>query len=107
MMPTDWVDVCIRGSLDTGELLSRLDDPTVQGAWEDGGEIHLYWAEDRWNRERLASVRAALSEQRTFSFCDTRAGSRLERRMGTFGEAASNRSTNDSPQLGTGRARSE
>ena len=62
MMPTDWVDVCIRGSLDTGELLSRLDDPTVQGAWEDGGEIHLYWAEDQWNPERLASVHAALSD---------------------------------------------
>ena len=62
MMPTDWVDVCIRGSFDTGELLSRLDDPTVQGAWEDGGKIHLYWAEDQWNRERLASVRAALSD---------------------------------------------
>ena len=62
MMPTDWVDVCIRGSFDTGELLSRLDDPTVQGAWEDGGEIHLYWAEDQWNRERLALVRAALSD---------------------------------------------
>jgi len=61
-MPNDWVDVCIRGTLDTGELLSRLDDSTVQGAWEDGGEVHLYWAEDQWNRERLASVRAALSD---------------------------------------------
>ena len=62
MMPTDWVDVCIRSSLDTGELLSRLDDPMVQGAWEDKGEVHLYWAEDHWNGERLASVRATLSD---------------------------------------------
>lgn len=62
MMPHDWVDVCIRGSLDAGELLSRLDDPTVQGAWEDVAEVHLYWARDHWNGERLASVRAALSE---------------------------------------------
>ena len=61
-MPNDWVDVCIHGALDTGELLSRLDDPTVQGAWEDGGEVHLYWAEDHWNGERLVSVRAALSD---------------------------------------------
>ncbi len=61
-MPTDWVDVCIRSSLDTGELLSRLDDPTVQGAWEDGSEIHLYWAEEQWNEERLASVHAVLSD---------------------------------------------
>ncbi len=62
MMPHDWVDVCIRGSLDAGELLSRLDDPTVQGAWEDVDEVHLYWAQDHWNGERLASVCEVLSE---------------------------------------------
>ena len=59
-MTNDWVDVCIGGSLDAEELLSRLDDPTVQGAWEGEGEVHLYWAKDHWNGERLASVRAAL-----------------------------------------------
>lgn len=64
-MSNDWVDVCIRGSLDTGKLLSRLDDPTVQGAWEDGSEVHLYWAEDQWNGERLNSVRTALSDLAT------------------------------------------
>lgn len=61
-MPNDWVDVCILGSLDTGELLSRLNDSTVQGAWEGEGTIHLYWAEDHWNGERLASVRSVLSD---------------------------------------------
>jgi len=66
-MPNDWVDVCIRGSVDTGELLSRLDDPTVQGVWEDGDEVHVYWAEDHWNGDRLASVRAALSDPATAS----------------------------------------
>ncbi|MDF0673440.1 MAG: 50S ribosomal protein L11 methyltransferase [Nitrospira sp.] len=67
MMPHDWVDVCIRGSLDAGELLSRLDDPTVQGAWEDVDEVHLYWAQDHWNGERLASVREAVSNLATAS----------------------------------------
>lgn len=60
-MVNDWVDVCIQDSLDVGELLSRLDDPTLQGAWEEEGVVHLYWAEDQWNDERLASVRRALS----------------------------------------------
>lgn len=60
-MPNDWVDVCIHGSLDTGELLSRLDDAEVQGAWEDDGAVHLYWAEDQWNEARLDSVRSILS----------------------------------------------
>jgi ribosomal protein L11 methyltransferase len=61
-MPTDWVDVCIRGSLDTGELLSRLDDSMVQGAWEDEGVVHLYWAEDQWNDEKLVSVQSVLAD---------------------------------------------
>lgn len=61
-MSNDWVEVCIQERLDAGELLSRLDDSTVQGAWEDGGIIHLYWAENQWNGERLASLRAALAE---------------------------------------------
>jgi len=61
MMVNDWVDVCIHDSLDVGELLSRLDDPFIQGAWEEQGLVHLYWAQDRWNDERLASLRGVLS----------------------------------------------
>lgn len=61
-MPNDWVDVCIHGSFDTGELLSRLDDAEVQGAWEDEGKVHLYWAEAQWTEARLSSLRAALAD---------------------------------------------
>ena len=61
-MPNDWVDVCIHGSLDPGELLSRLDDAEVQGAWEDEGKVHLYWAEAQWSEERLSALRAALAD---------------------------------------------
>ena len=61
-MPNDWVDVCIHGSLDTGELLSRLDDAEVQGAWEDEGKVHLYWAESQWTEARLSALRAALAD---------------------------------------------
>lgn len=60
-MSNDWVDVCIQECLDSGELLSRLDDPSIQGAWEEEGVLHLYWAEDQWNGARLASVRSALA----------------------------------------------
>ncbi|MFO0701530.1 MAG: 50S ribosomal protein L11 methyltransferase [Nitrospira sp.] len=62
MMSNGWVDVCIQDNLDVGELLSRLDDATVQGAWEDGGAVHLYWAEVQWNEERLLALRAALAD---------------------------------------------
>lgn len=60
-MPNDWVDVCIHAGIDAGELLGMLDDPAVQGAWEDAGMIHLYWPGDQWNGDRLASVRSVLS----------------------------------------------
>ena len=61
-MSNGWVDVCIQDNLDVGELLSRLDDATVQGAWEDGGEVHLYWAEAQWTEERLSALRVALAD---------------------------------------------
>lgn len=61
-MSNDWVEVCIQEVLDVGELLSRLDDSTVQGAWEEEGMVHLYWAEAQWTGDRLDSIRSTLSE---------------------------------------------
>jgi ribosomal protein L11 methyltransferase len=59
---SNWVDVRIEADLDAGELLGRLADPAVRGAWEDAGTVHLYWPEDQWNGERLAMVRSAVSQ---------------------------------------------
>ncbi len=61
-MSNDWVEVRVQENLDAGELLSRLDDAAVQGAWEADGVVHLYWPEEQWNGERLASVRSVLSD---------------------------------------------
>lgn len=61
-MSTNWVEVCIQEQIDAGELLSRLDDPCVQGAWEEQGLIHLYWPEGQWNDGRLASLRQVVSD---------------------------------------------
>jgi len=61
-MANDWVDVCIQERFDAGELLSRLDDPGIQGAWEVEGFVHLYWPADQWNEIRLASVRLVLAD---------------------------------------------
>src|SRR5215217_6096475 len=60
MIQNDWVDVCIQTTIDAGEFLAILDDPAVQGAWEDSGMVHLYWPETQWNADRLASVRTVL-----------------------------------------------
>ncbi len=61
-MPDQWIDVCIQENLDAGELLSRLDDASVQGAWEDQGVVHLYWPEAQWSDERLISLRLVLAD---------------------------------------------
>ena len=46
-MRSDWVDVTICTTVDSGELLSRLNDGTLAGAWEENGLLHLYWPETR------------------------------------------------------------
>ncbi len=61
-MTDQWIDVCIQERFDVGELLSRLDDPSLQGAWEDEGSVHLYWAEDQWNEDRLSLIRRILTD---------------------------------------------
>lgn len=61
-MTNEWIDVAIATDLDAGEVLSRLDDPFVQGAWQDDRLVHLYWPRERWDTDRLARVRAALRQ---------------------------------------------
>ena len=61
-MTNDWVDVCIQERFDAGELLSRLDDPDIQGAWENEGVVHVYWRDDQWNEDRLSLVRLVLTD---------------------------------------------
>jgi len=59
-MPREWIDVTIATELDAGELISRLDDPFVQGAWQDGGLVHLYWPRARWSADQLTRLRETL-----------------------------------------------
>jgi len=56
-MAQDWIEVQIASSVDSGELLGLLDDPTVTGAWQEDGVIRLYWPADRWNQETLQELR--------------------------------------------------
>ena len=63
MTRDDWVDVQIRTSIDAGELLEFLNDPAVEGSWEENGTVHLYWPRRNWGSQllnRLQEVLAAL-----------------------------------------------
>lgn len=61
-MADEWIDVAIATDLDAGEVLSRLEDPFVQGAWQDGKIVHLYWPRERWDADHLARVHATLRQ---------------------------------------------
>lgn len=61
MTGQDWVDVQIRTSIDAGELLGLLDDPAVQGSWEENGTLHLYWPRNNWGSELLSRLQQVLT----------------------------------------------
>ena len=61
-MAHDWVDVCIEAEIDAGELLGLLDDPAVQGAWEEAGLVHLYWPAYEWTGDRLTALKWVLAK---------------------------------------------
>jgi len=61
-MVQDWIDVTIQSGIDAGELLGALSDPFVQGAWQDGPTIHLYWPNNRWSVDHVAALRSVLQQ---------------------------------------------
>lgn len=59
---SDWVDVRIMSSLDAGEVLGLLNDPTVQGGWQEGETLHLYWPSEIWSPDHLVKLRQILRQ---------------------------------------------
>ena len=56
MKSEGWIDVQIRTAVDAAELLGLLDDPAIQGGWEEQGVVHLYWLKPQWSREAHARL---------------------------------------------------
>ncbi len=59
---SDWIDVQIHSAVDAGEVLGLIDDPAVQGAWQDGDTIHLYWPSRNWSPDHLVRLRQILRD---------------------------------------------
>jgi len=59
-MTSEWIEVQICSSLDAGEVLGLLGDPSVPGAWQDGRTIRLYWPSRHWTPDHLAHLRQTL-----------------------------------------------
>jgi ribosomal protein L11 methyltransferase len=60
-MGQEWVELRVRTPADPAEVLSRLNDPTASGSWQDDGLLRLYWPAFAWEVERLADLRAVLA----------------------------------------------
>jgi ribosomal protein L11 methyltransferase len=76
-MNDEWVEVRVSAALDAGELLGLLNDPAVAGAWQEDGQVRLYWPLARWNHDALASLKQALAR-----FGDAKAVIAVERLPG-------------------------
>lgn len=57
--PSDWIEVSMDVAVDASEVLGLLDDPDVQGAWQEGETAHFYWPGDRWSPDRLERIKVA------------------------------------------------
>ncbi len=56
MKSEGWIDVQIRTTVDAAELLGLLNDPAIQGGWEEQGVVHLYWQKPQWSMEAHARL---------------------------------------------------
>ena len=59
-MNKTFVDVAVRTSIDSGELMGTLNKSEFLGSWEEEGILHIYWPEDKWDKGILADLKRIL-----------------------------------------------
>ncbi|MDX1411897.1 MAG: 50S ribosomal protein L11 methyltransferase [Nitrospirales bacterium] len=62
MMESDYYDISISTNIDTGQLVSLLNDDTLLGSWEQDGTVHLYWPVQAWGEHRLNHLTQLLQQ---------------------------------------------
>jgi len=64
-----WVEVQIFSSPEAYEVVGWLRESGLQGSWDDGTVVHLYWSADQWNETirdeilRVINPRGTLEEK--------------------------------------------
>jgi ribosomal protein L11 methyltransferase len=56
----NFVEVSLKTTIDSGELLALLPDGEALGCWEEEDVLHIYWTEEQWREEALEGVKRAL-----------------------------------------------
>ncbi len=61
-MESDYYDISISTNIDTGDLVSLLDDDMLLGSWEQDGTVHLYWPVQAWGEHKLTHLTQLLQQ---------------------------------------------
>jgi len=61
-MPSNYIEVCVRTDVDSGELLGMLSNGESLGCWEKDGMLHIFWPEERWSAAALEDLRKVLGD---------------------------------------------
>ena len=59
-MQSNYIEVCIKTEVDSGELLGMLNEGETLGSWEKDGVLHIFWPEERWNDAALEDLKNVL-----------------------------------------------
>ena len=62
MRESDYYDISITTNIDTGNLVSLLDDDTLLGSWDQDGTVHLYWPAHAWGEKKLHNLTQLLQQ---------------------------------------------
>ncbi len=60
-MDKKFIDVAIRTSFDSGELMGALDKSEYLGSWEEEGILHIYWPGEKWDLNVLEDIKRVLA----------------------------------------------
>ncbi|MGE0276849.1 MAG: 50S ribosomal protein L11 methyltransferase [Nitrospiraceae bacterium] len=61
-MGQDWIEVTVRTAAEPAEVLSRLNDSTISGSWQDDDVLRLYWPSSVWGPDRVAALQTVLAQ---------------------------------------------
>jgi len=60
-MGKTYIDVAVKTSMDSGDLMGELSGSEILGSWEEEGVLHFYWPGDKWNRGILEDLKRILN----------------------------------------------
>lgn len=59
----NYVEVCFRTDVDSGEILAMLQGGEELGCWEKDGLVHIFWPEPQWTPAVLDDLERVLAAQ--------------------------------------------